>query len=611
MSSSRPRLPTHVVAPPSGVSVGSRLRVTDWEQQLLAAVGTHLSRARATDLAAAQRRERANDRQKALSARFGIHSRYAGSICVDNDAAARAVKEQLWAHQQRLQAAFRHVEARTALPSRAACCGCGKRRCHRCGGGYVTENERVMKRRRLDVLRAELAEVQRRRSEGRYGACLGGKRLATTRHHLNQAGLTERQWQQLWLRRRAWFGCVGNAGVLGGNPCLSLRQDAPDRPGEWFLTVSAPGPVRARFGCGSQVRLTHPVPLHHRREELEERLSARRAVRLDVDFTIDRRGRGRVMLRVAWVRRAQPALTLQQARLGGLVGVDLNANHLATARLDQDGNPIGRPIRIPLDLDDLPTTTRDARLREAITALLDFAATTGAQAVAVEELGFTDETTREKHGRNRRFRRLLSGFPTLAFRRRLAAMAATAGLAVISVDPRYTSKVGGRDWQRVLTGGPTAPLTSQTSVTRHHGAAVAIGRRALAHGLTAGPRGPERRSAPHQRRRPDTRPAGRGDGSTSSRSAPVRAPGAPARPTPRDRAGARAARRTPAAVSAPAPPPFGGRGPGETGRRAGRTPRIGSAAPQPHRADGTTPAGRDGCATSAHPSHPAAEPSSR
>jgi hypothetical protein len=38
MSSSRPRLPTRVVAPPSAVSVGSRLRLTGRERQLLAAV---------------------------------------------------------------------------------------------------------------------------------------------------------------------------------------------------------------------------------------------------------------------------------------------------------------------------------------------------------------------------------------------------------------------------------------------------------------------------------------------------------------------------------------------------------------------------------------------
>jgi IS605 OrfB family transposase len=563
-----------VVTPPSGVSVSSRLRLTSWERELLDAIGAHLTRARAADLAAAQRREAANDRQKALSARFGIHSRYAGSICVDNDASVRAAKEQLWGREQRLQAAVRHLEERTALPSRATVCGCGKRRCDRCGAGYATENERVMKRRRLDVLRGELADVRRRWADGRYGICLGGRRLAGTRHHLDQAGLTEEQWRRAWRQRRAWFGCVGNAGVLGGNPCLSLRQDDPEHSDEWFLTMSVPAPVQARFGVGSRGRLTHPVRLTHRREELAERLHARRAVRLDVHFASDCRGRERVLLRIGWVRPPAQAISLERARL---VGVDLNADHLAAARLDAHGNPVGRPVRIPLELDGLPRSLRDARLREAITALLGFTRA-AAGAVAVEELGFTDDATRERYGRNKRFRRLLSHFPTLAFRTRLAAMATTAGVAVIAVDPRYTSKIGGRDWRRVLAGGPTATPISQTSVTRHDGAAVAIGRRALALGLTAGTAVPERRSASHQRRRQDARPAGRGDGSTSSPSARVRAPGAPARLTPRDRAGGKAARRSPATASAPAPPAPGGRGTGEMACRAGRTPRIGSAA---------------------------------
>lgn len=55
--------------------MGSRLRLTGWERELLAAIGALLSRARAADLDAAQQRGRANDRQKELSARFGIHSR--------------------------------------------------------------------------------------------------------------------------------------------------------------------------------------------------------------------------------------------------------------------------------------------------------------------------------------------------------------------------------------------------------------------------------------------------------------------------------------------------------------------------------------------------------
>ena len=617
------------------MSVGTRLRLTAWERDLLGAVEAQLSRARAWDLPSAQRREKANDRVKNLVATFGINSRYAGTICIDNDAAVAATRELLWTHQLRLTRAVAAVTARIALSSKAKACGCRKRGCLRCGGGYLSEHERVMKCRRLAVLTAELAAVKARRASRDYHVVLGGRKLANSRHHLDRSDLAAARWQADWQRGRAWLGSVGNAGVLGGNPCLSLRRDDPDRPGDWFLTVSVPRPVQARFGCGSQVRLASPVPLAHHRAELEDRLASRAAVRADVHFAVDARGRERAMLRLGWVRKAaaqgagdggdltNPArssvLTLQQARLGGVVAADLNADHLAAARVDQAGNPVGRPVRIPLKLKGLPAALRDARLREAITALIEFAHRTGARAIVVEELGFAQEKTREKHGRNKTFRATISGFPTLAFKTRLVAMCTTAGLTVITVDPRYTSKVGGRDWQRVLDGGArgakattattatvgvaiagaVAAATPTTKATRHEGAAVAIGRRGLALGLKAGKRTPGRaatpqnRPAPHQLGPLGSSPAGRRDGSTTNSTLTgaagrVWSPGSSVSPTQRSRAGARATRRLPVVASASVPDvsalpsTFGqtltpGRGSAGTTAGTGRTPRISTA----------------------------------
>ncbi|MCT9110103.1 hypothetical protein N4G69_31710 [Streptomyces mirabilis] len=66
------------------------------------------------------------------------------------------------------------------------------------------------------------------------------------------------------------------------------------------------------------------------------------------------------------------------------------------------------------------------------------------------------------------------------FRERLRGMACHAGLVVIAVDPAYTSIWGGRYWQRPLQ------QQAKTTVTRHHGAAVAIGRRGRAIGSGVG-----------------------------------------------------------------------------------------------------------------------------
>jgi hypothetical protein len=75
---------------------------------------------------------------------------------------------------------------------------------------------------------------------------------------------------------------------------------------------------------------------------------------------------------------------------GPVLGVDLNADHLAAWQLDAPGNPVADPITIPVDTAGLPANRRDGRVRAAITALLDTATHTGCTAVVIENLDFAD-----------------------------------------------------------------------------------------------------------------------------------------------------------------------------------------------------------------------------
>ena len=111
----------------------------------------------------------------------------------------------------------------------------------------------------------------------------------------------------------------------------------------------------------------------------------------------------------------------------------------------------------------------------------------------------------ERHGsrpsrgaRGRSYRALVSGLPTARFRDRLVQMAANKGLAVIAVDPAYTSRWGAEHWL-----GPLRERVSPVPASGHHAAAVVIGRRALGHrarrraGVTGGgQRTSRRRAAP-------------------------------------------------------------------------------------------------------------------
>jgi len=156
---------------------------------------------------------------------------------------------------------------------------------------------------------------------------------------------------------------------------------------------------------------------------------------------------GRWYLDASWTAARAPAWCLEELRRHRVVAVDVNAGHLAVAVVAVDGNLIGTPASISLDLAGLPTTARDGRLRAAISGLITTAGQHGARAIVIEDLDFAEARSqgRERHGsrpsrgcRGRGFRRAVSGIPTARFRDRLVQMAANAGLPVIVVDPAYT-----------------------------------------------------------------------------------------------------------------------------------------------------------------------------
>ena len=159
---------------------------------------------------------------------------------------------------------------------------------------------------------------------------------------------------------------------------------------------------------------------------------------------------------------------------GPVVGVDLNAGQLALRRLDEHGNPVGKPTSIDVDLSGT-SARRDAQVRHAITALIHYTRRHGIATIAVEDLDFADARAigRETMGRGRRgkrFRNTVAGIPTAVFRNRLTAESSAAAIRLYAVNPAYASAWGEQHWR-----------TPYENVTRHQAAATVIGRRAQGH----------------------------------------------------------------------------------------------------------------------------------
>jgi hypothetical protein len=468
-----------VVAPPAGARVLTRLRPSKHDAAVLGMVGEYLGKLAGSDLAhrcaVGPGADGRTDRKRTLTA--AASSRWAGGITrTSNDQWQRRYRNLL-DDRSGLGAAIRVIQRRLVVSVGG-----------RCGGihGYATRQERWAKQQRLQALQARLAHVERRLAEGRVSVCRGGRRLAKVRHCLDDAGLTEGQWRQRWQAERWFLIADGDAEYSLGNGTILVHPEAG------WLELKLPAPLTHLANAPhGRYRLSCPVRFSHRREEWAAQVASG-AVRYDVDFWPDRR---RWYLAASWTRPTPPAVTVQQAVTGGILAVDLNTGHLACWQVDPDGNPVGVGIDIPLLLDGLPASTRDGRLRGAISTLLNLARQRGCTAIGIENLDFTDTRAsgRETMGRGRhgkRFRRTVSGIPTRQFRDRLVQMAANQGIAVVAMDPAWTSKWGADYWRQ-----PLQARYPNRMITRHHAACVVLGRRAL--GLRA-----RRRSgvpAPHRR----------------------------------------------------------------------------------------------------------------
>lgn len=376
--------------------------------------------------------------------------------------------------------------------------------------GYANQGERFEKQRRRQVLAARLKEVEARIAGERVSIVRGGRRLLNTRHHLDQAELTEQRWRDRWRSERLFICADGERDKRWGNE--TIRVD----PNTGVVEVKLPGQLAQYTNAPhNRLRLADPVRFKHRGGEWAAQATTG-AVRYDIAYDP---ARGRWYLDASWKIDPGTPLTVEQATAGGLIAVDLNDGHLAITRLDSTGNPVGRPETIPV-ANQGPQSLRDASVRDAISTLIGQAKAAGVGAIAVENLNFADarQTGRETIGRGqkgKRFRKTVSGLPTGRFRDRLAHMAANAGLAVVAVEPAYTSKWGARYWQAALT-------TKTFKASRHHAASVVIGRRAQQH-----------RARRRRRRCDTTRPEDRSaranaDGRESYQSAGMAAVCAPA-----------------------------------------------------------------------------------
>jgi hypothetical protein len=450
--------------------------------------------------------QRANSRRarkQALTA--SSSSRWAGAITRSSEDAYQLAVRNLQAERNSLKARITAITARLAVPTGQKQ---GRTR------GYASPAEQYEKQRRLQVLQRRLAAADRSAETGRVSVCRGGRQLARSQHQLRAAGLSLSEWHDQWRAARLFLTADGEADKAWGNETVRWH------PGQRRLEVKLPAALaRLANRPHGRYQLSCPVMFSYRGQDVAAQADSG-AVRYDISYDP---ARGRWYLDASWKLPPTPPPGLRQLRQHPVLSADLNTGHLAAQVLDRSGNPTGKPHTIGLKVAGLPATTRDARIRAAVSRLLHIAQASDCAAIAIENLDFADARQRGREHAGRRpacgaagrlYRRLVGEIPTGRFRDRLTQMASNAGIAVVAVDPAYTSIFGAQHWLAALR-------KASPEASGHHAAAVVIGRRALG------------QRARRRERCDSTRPEDRHERATDSAVRPTPAPAGLAGPRAR------------------------------------------------------------------------------
>lgn len=510
----RPIAPAFVVAPPGAVTIKTRIYATDEQLEQTVDVGMYLGSEYRQDLAKLIQCQSSGFgdmrtvRKQELTG--STSSRWAGSITRQANDQYELAMRNLGAYVESLQVRIRAIEKRIVLPVRNAQPQGKPATLKRIPGGrtqgqtkpvemkpfkvvskaagetkpgpkgYRNKRERAGARRKLGNLQANLVKAAAQLDAKRPSIAVGGKALMRKRNNLVAAKLTQEQWGRQWGAARLFLTADGDKGQHFGNGCIWVDPQG-------FVHIKIPQGLIQTFGKEEIVFAT-PVVFSYKGQELTERIVSGGAISYSISYNPENK---RLYLSASWstVPDHQMPLVehLQSARH---LGVDLNEDHVAAWVVDRHGNAVGSPLFVSMNLKDLPASKRDAYVRHVIITLIKLAHQNGCSVIAIENLDFTDARAlgKEKFGkgvRAKKFRKTVLGIPTAQFRTRLVAMAYTAGLWIIAVDPAYTSKWGRQHWLAFLQAQQNVRKqnkASQAAVTGHTVAGVCVGRRS--HGYT-------------------------------------------------------------------------------------------------------------------------------
>jgi IS605 OrfB family transposase len=325
------------------------------------------------------------------------------------------------------------------------------------------------KKRLLSNLKLRLEQIESDQQASKVRLCFGSKRLFRAQFDLVANGYkSHEEWLADWQKERNnSFFLLGSKDESSGNQSCTaaiahdgsfiLRIRLPDNLGMGkYLTIPN---VRFEYGHRKILAALHSCEKRKQLNQLKNLQYKEYGLPITYRFKRDHKS-WKVFISVPVAR--VPKVTSTQK---GVIGIDINANHLAISEADRFGNPIKKNT-IKLNTYGKNQHQTRAAIGDVCSSIIEYAKKTQ-KTIVIENLDFQRKKSQLKEQNNPIHSRLLSSFAYGNIKNCLYSRGWKEGVKIAEVNPAYTSVIG------------RIKFAKRYGLSVHQAAALAIGRRYL------------------------------------------------------------------------------------------------------------------------------------
>lgn len=267
--------------------------------------------------------------------------------------------------------------------------------------------------------------------------CFGGKKLAKKRHRVKETELKD--YREKWFHKRnnQILICGSHEEAKGNSLCqLTYNEDS----NMFSMTIKIPKCLQTKYNKKSIFIENVNIPVYQReeikRQVLAHKYKDKKREALSFRFIYDKTNTFRLNISVN-IKKPK----IFTSHYNGLIGIDINNDHLAVVEIDRHGNFL-ECMTLPLDLENKTTGQRNDIIGKTIIKLKDYALLKNKD-IVVEKLDFKNKKRElEDRNQNRKYNKMLSQFSYQKILNGIDMIGNKYGIRVRKVDPAYTSLIG-------------------------------------------------------------------------------------------------------------------------------------------------------------------------